>query len=135
MSNVPIASKILCGVQTLVPAVLGVPATDTITFNTNQLGFIPDRVVIKTISYYKAGLANLTTLNPYRFTSNLIGGDVVCMFVPLPIVIAGPNYAFVINDHPEITIHLKNTLPNSLTFTSLDITDGKIGFVLEFLRY
>ena len=125
--SAPIASKVLAFIQTL-------SVSDTITINTNQLGFIPDRVTIKTVTYLDTGLVNLTSLTNYRISSNLTG-DVVCILLPTFTTTLTPNYVISANDHPHTTFHLKNALPNSLTFTRLDVTSGELGLVIEFSRY
>lgn len=132
MTSLPKASKLLT-----ITGALAAGGT-TLSFPHNSLSFIPNKAIIKTMSY-RYDNAAATAMTTYEVSSNLTNGTMFC-FVP------SMTFVNMVADHfylfasltPNIELDLRNGAANALSITVRDLEGmnaaGFVSFTIEFLQ-
>ncbi len=128
MSNLnKIASRVFSVTQDL-------GTSSVLTINGNNIGFVPDKCVIKQITYYLSD-SDSKGSGMYQIQSNLTNDTVALVSTPT-YYDGSANYYMIANVSPNIEILLKNGVNNNITFTTINLAggtpEGVIGLTIEF---
>lgn len=131
MSSLPKASKTLTITGTLAAA------GTTLTFPSNSLNFIPNKAIVRTLTYISAA-ANPNAFTTYEVSSILANGVMFCFVPSMSFDIGTPIFYLSANVTPNIELDLRNGAANNIAISIRDKQGANAaGFVscsIEFLQ-
>ena len=110
----------------------------TISLPSNTISFVPDKMIIKQISYSVDDDVSTDAIGVYNVKSSLTGNDIIATFSPIPVVCNNTYSLF--SYHNNLVLNTEILLTNASNSVSLHVenssntTMGKVSITVEFQK-